>query len=278
MQIFVCKLSFEQQEMTPKKILRLKNILEKAHEDFMLNNEISADALEPALKFQDSTNKEFVSFICSILAYGRIVQVKRNIHALVDPMGEDPAGWLIEQTELDLKKHVKNWKHRFNDSHDMLIMLLILQKIYKDHGSIEKFLNPSQYKNTAELLVAIRSNFYALIPKNKKPKKSFDFFIPDPKLGSASKRMNLYLKWMVRDTEPDLGLWKTFSKDKLIVPLDTHVFKQAKSLQITARNVADLETAIEITEFLKKLDMEDPTRYDFALCHLSINNTLLTWD
>lgn len=264
--------------MTPKKIQRLIKTLEKAHEDFMLNNEISADALEPALKFQDPINKEFVSFICSILAYGRIVQVKKSIHALVDPMGDNPIAWLIKQSEENLKKHVKNWKHRFNDSHDILIMLLILQKVYKDHRSIEVYLNPSQYKDSAQLLIAIHKNFYALIPKNKKPKKSFDFFIPDPKLGSASKRMNLYLKWMVRDTEPDLGLWKTFSKDKLIVPLDTHVFKQAKSLQITDRNTADLQTAIEITDFLKKLDNKDPTRFDFALCHLSINNKLLTWD
>lgn len=264
--------------MTPKKIKRLKNILEKAHEDFLLNNEIIADALEPALKFQNPTDKEFVSFICSILAYGRIVQVKRNIHALVDPMGENPVTWLLKQNEASLKAHVKDWKHRFNTSHDILIMLLVLQKIYSEHGSIERFLKPSQYANVEALLIAIREGFYGLIPKNKKPKKSFDFFIPDPKLGSASKRMNLYLKWMVRDTEPDLGLWKTISKNKLIVPLDTHVFKQAKSLQITNRNTADLQTAIEITEFLRKLDADDPTRYDFALCHLSINNTLLTWD
>lgn len=264
--------------MTPKKLLRLKNTLEKAHEEFLLNNEISADALEPALKFQDPINKEFVSFICSILAYGRIVQVKKSIHALIDPMGEDPVEWLISQSEIDLKKHVKDWKHRFNGSHDILIMLLILQKIYRDYGSIEKFLKPSQYADAVELLIAIRESFYSLIPKNKKPKKSFDFFIPDPKLGSASKRMNLYLRWMVRDSEPDFGIWKTFSKSKLIVPLDTHIFKQAKFLQITNRNMADLQTAIEITTFLKKLDEEDPTRYDFALCHLSINNTLLTWD
>lgn len=264
--------------MTPKKIIRLKNILEKAHDDFMLNNEIIADALEPALKYQNPIDKEFTSFICSILAYGRIVQVKRNIHALIDPMGENPVAWLIEQTESDLKKHVRNWKHRFNDSHDILIMLIILKTIYQKHGSIEKFLQPSKYNSSADLLIAIRTQFYSLIPRNKKPKKSFDFFIPDPHLGSASKRMNLYLKWMVRDTEPDLGLWKSFSKSKLIVPLDTHVFKQAKSLQITNRNVADLQTAIEITDFLKKLDAQDPTRYDFALCHLSINNTILTWD
>src|SRR5690606_18864787 len=103
-------------------------------------------------------------------------------------------------------------------------------------------------------------------------------FIPDPELGSASKRMNLFLKWMVRDTEPDLGLWKKFCKSKLVIPLDTHVFKQAKALQITNRNSADFLTAVEITNFLKKLNAQDPTQYDFALCHLSINNVLLSWD
>lgn len=156
--------------MTPQKIKRLKNILEKAHEDFILNNEISADALEPALKFQNPIDKEFVSFICSILAYGRIVQVKKSIHAIVDPMGENPVAWLIKQNEESLKVLVKNWKHRFNTSHDILIMLLVLQKIYSDHGSIEKFLNPSQHTDVATLLIAIREGFYGLIPKNKKPK------------------------------------------------------------------------------------------------------------
>jgi uncharacterized protein (TIGR02757 family) len=264
--------------MTPKKLIKLKITLEKAHEDFLLNNEIASDALAPALRFQDPSDKEFASFLCSILAYGKIVQIKRSIHAVLDSMGDRPVVWLKKQNDISFKKHLKNWKHRFNDSHDMLIMLLILQKIYSKHGSIEKFLNPSQYQNSADLLLAIRENFYSLIPKNKKPKNSFHFFIPDPKLGSASKRMNLWLKWMVRDTEPDLGLWKSFSKSKLIVPLDTHVFKQAKALQITTRNTADLQTAIEITEFLKRMDHLDPTRFDFALCHLSINNKILSWD
>lgn len=263
--------------MTDKQLKHLKNILEKAHEDFMLNNEIMADALEPALRFQNPIQKEFAAFLCSILAYGRITQVKRSIHAVLDPMGDQPVDWLTSKSELELKKHLKNWKHRFNDSHDMLIMLLILQKVYSNFGSLEKFIEPWKFESVEDLLIAIREKLYSLIPKNKKPKSSFHFFIPDPKLGSASKRMNLFLKWMARDTEPDLGLWKTLPKAKLIIPLDTHVFKQAKSLQITKRNTADLQTAIEITNFLKKLDSEDPTRFDFALCHLSINNTILTW-
>ncbi len=263
--------------MTPKKLQKLRTFLEKAHEEFMLNNEVMADALEPALRFQDPIQKEFAAFLCSILAYGRIAQVKKSIHAVLDPMGDRPVDWLVETSETDLKHHLRNWKHRFNDSHDMLIMLLILKQVYTRYGTLERFVSPEKFDNVRDLLISSREKLYSLIPKNKKPKNSFHFFIPDPKLGSASKRMNLFLKWMARDTEPDLGLWKSLSKDKLIVPLDTHVFKQAKSLQITLRNTADLQTAIEITEFLKKLDSADPTRFDFALCHLSINNTLLTW-
>ncbi len=243
----------------------------------METNEVLYDALEPALKFQNPTDKEFSAFICSIVAYGRIVQVKRNIHAVLDPMGDTPTEWLIKASDVQIKKLVKNWKHRFNTSHDMYLMLLILQKVYRQSESLERFIEPSKYENVSELLLGFRKSLYSLIPKNTRPKKSFHFFIPDPSLGSASKRMNLFLKWMVRDTEPDLGLWQSFCKSKLVIPLDTHVFKQAKALQITNRNTADFATAVEITEFLKKLNSQDPTQYDFALCHLSINNVLLTW-
>src|SRR5690606_21595166 len=178
---------------------------EDAHNDFMENNEVLYDALEPALKFQNPIDREFAAFICSIVAYGRIVQVKRNIHAVLDPMGDSPTQWLIGSEDIHIKKLVKNWKHRFNTSHDMYLMLTILQQVYKRHQNLESFIKPSQYDDTSKLLEGFRKSLYSLIPKSARPKKSFHFFIPDPELGSASKRMNLFLKWMVRDTEPDLG-------------------------------------------------------------------------
>jgi len=261
--------------MTPKKIQNLIRTLDEAHTRFMETNEAFADALGPALKFQDHRDKEFVAFICSVLAYGRIAQVKKSIHAVIDPMGDKPVEWLLRADDKLLTKTYRGWKHRFNTSHDILLFLNLLKQVYAKYQTLESFFEPSKHTDTFAMLVSFRKRFYALIPKNKKPKDSFHFLIPDPELNSASKRMNLFLKWMVRDTEPDFGLWKSYSKDKLIVPLDTHIYKQARSLGMTKRTAADLQTAIEITDFLKKLDPKDPTRFDFALCHLGIHGQIL---
>ncbi len=255
--------------------IRLIKTLDQATKSFFENNEVFYDALEPALQYQKKHDQEFAAFLCSVLAYGRIVQVKRNIHAILDKMGKSPVSCLITIQDKDLKVLLKNWKHRFNTAHDMFIFLKTLQKIYSKAGSLEKYVQPHNCENSFELLKCIYKKIYEAIPKDLKPKDSFHFLIPNPELNSASKRMNLYLKWMIRTDYPDLGLWTTFDKSKLIVPLDTHIYKQAKSLGWTKRSAADLTTALEITDKLRELDPKDPTRFDFALCHLSINGTIL---
>lgn len=255
--------------------IRLIKILDQATKSFFKNNEVLYDALEPALQYTNKQDQEFAAFLCSVLAYGRIVQVKRNIHAILDKMGKNPVSSLIAIQDKELKILLKDWKHRFNTEHDMFIFLKTLQRIYAETGSLEKYVQPDKCKNSFELLNSIYKKFYLAIPNKLKPKNSFHFLIPNPELNSASKRMNLYLKWMIRTDYPDLGLWTTFDKSKLIVPLDTHIYKQAKSLGWTKRSAADLTTALEITDKLRELDPKDPTRFDFALCHLSINGTIL---
>jgi uncharacterized protein (TIGR02757 family) len=255
---------------------RLIRILEKAHHQFLKNNEIFYDALEPALRFQDSRDKEFAAFLCSVLAYGRISQVKKSIHSILDPMGDNPVEFLIQTHKKNLRSITHNWRHRFNTSNDMFVFLKTMQSIYSKHKTLENYIQPQKQPNTFELLKTIYQKFYKAIPSQLKYKKSFDFFVPNPELNSASKRMNLFLKWMVRSEFPDLGLWKSYEPSKLIVPLDTHIYKQAVSLGWTRRSTADLTTALEITEKLRELDPKDPTRFDFALCHLGIRGTILS--
>jgi uncharacterized protein (TIGR02757 family) len=91
-----------------------------------------------------------------------------------------------------------------------------------------------------------------------------------PDKGSACKRMNLYLRWMVRDRDIDFGIWKGIPKDRLIIPLDTHIARIGKCLGLTVRSTADWKMAQEITRSLKRLDPVDPLKYDFALCHQGI--------
>ncbi len=257
---------------------KLKNLLEKTHQEFLKSNEISYDALEPALRYKLKVDIEFAAFICSVLAYGRVAQIKKSIHLILDPMGEFPVKKLVESTDKDLLKLTKNWKHRFNTSSDMFKLLKILQHIYQNHQTLEDFICAKDYVLAFDIIAALNQKFYFLLENTlgfSDSHESFAFFIPDPQRGSACKRMNLFLKWMVRDSAPDLGLWTTFHKKNLIIPLDTHVFKQAKSLGLTKRTTANWQTAQEITQKLSLLDSNDPTRYDFALCHLGIRGKVI---
>jgi len=99
-----------------------------------------------------------------------------------------------------------------------------------------------------------------------------NFMFPDPLKGSACKRQNLFLRWMVRNDELDFGLWKEISTSKLIIPVDTHIAKISKKLYLTKRETVSLKMAEEITNNLKKFDATDPVKYDFALCHIGMRN------
>ncbi len=260
------------------KILNLRILLDKAHLDFIRSNEVQHDALAPALVYKNNQDKELAAFICSILAYGRIAQVKKSIQRVLDPMGKKPSNWLINASDRDILNAVRGWTHRFNTASDMFLMLKILRYIYRSYGSIEKFLKPSHETTARELIENLYAKFHWVLNDEigfVQELDGFAFFLPDPKKGGACKRINLFLKWMVRDQTPDLGLWKKFHKKNLIIPLDTHIYRQAKALKLTKRSIADWKTAEEITTALAKIDPTDPTKYDFALCHLGIRGKII---
>ncbi len=126
----------------------------------------------------------------------------------------------------------------------------------------------SALDNFADFFLSIdTSSIYGL---NIKPRSLTQFFA-SPKKDSACKRMNLFLRWMVRNKDIDLGVWNKIPPSKLIIPLDTHIAKISQCLGLTKRVSLDWKTAKEITESLKKLDPEDPLKYDFALCHQGIS-------
>lgn len=100
-------------------------------------------------------------------------------------------------------------------------------------------------------------------------------FFPNPQKGSPCKRINLFLRWMVRSSDVDFGLWTGIKPSQLIIPLDIHIFNVSKKLDITQRNTQTLKTAIDITEFFKKINPEDPLKYDFVLCHNHMEKSIL---
>jgi len=262
--------------MNQQNVKRLRKILDKALEDFIEQNEVLADALGPAFAFKRWHDQELAAFICSILAYGKVSQINRNIRKILDPMGASPHEWLMNAKLKDLKKISKNWYHRFNNEKDILTMLQVLQKIYSEYGSIEKFIGADESFGAYEVIEKFAAGIDKILLDLPAPDKSFWFFIPRPSDGSACKRMNLFLRWMVGRSATDFNLWSTIHTRNLVIPLDVHIFRQAHSLKLTRRKQANWETAVEITNSLKHLDPLDPTKYDFALCHLGMRGNVLS--
>jgi uncharacterized protein (TIGR02757 family) len=175
-------------------------------------------------------------------------------------------------------KYLKGLSYRFNTEKDILCLIYITSHILKRWGSL-KNLFYSHYRpqhddieeainNFVECMLAIDTS--PVYGKDIKPYGLKQFF-PSPEKGSACKRMNLFLRWMVRYRDIDFGIWDEIPPSKLIIPLDTHIARISRCLGLTERASSDWKTAKEITESLKRLDPGDPLKYDFALCHLGIS-------
>jgi uncharacterized protein (TIGR02757 family) len=161
---------------------------------------------------------------------------------------------------------LSSFKHRFTTGTEMADFLINILKILKEDGSIEKYFfkgyNPSSV-NLENAIYSFARRFNAMTPTPT--------LMPDHDKKSSFKRLNLFLRWMIRKDDVDLGVWKKIPRSKLIIPLDTHMFRISRRLGITMRKQPDMKTAIEITDFFRKISPDDPVKYDFALTRPGIN-------
>jgi uncharacterized protein (TIGR02757 family) len=171
-------------------------------------------------------------------------------------------------------------KHRFNSAEDIGILLTLLGEALRKHESLEKTFENSIKKNDLSANATLSSKLESFIDEltgmNTGPYPTVEksgawFFFPRPSGGSACKRLLLFLKWMTGTGPMTLGLWKTLSSRELLVPVDTHILRLARHLGLTKKKQASWQTAEEISRALAVLTPEDPTRFDFALCHLGIS-------
>jgi uncharacterized protein (TIGR02757 family) len=265
--------------MNPARAKALKQTLDLALDEFVKSGEVLSDALEPALRYNDWHDRELSAFICAVIAYGRVEHIKKSIHRILDPMGSHPHQWLMTSSENDLIDLTQPWAHRFNSNADMLLLLKILKKIYVRYGSLEACFSAQPVSNAFQLIENFVTGVESLLNEDlggsPRTNESFWFFLPKPSRGSACKRMNLFLRWMIGRGPLDFGLWTKFTPAILVIPLDVHVLRQARSLRLTRRKQADWIAAEEVTRALRHLDPDDPVQFDFALCHLGMRGRIL---
>ncbi len=239
-----------------------------------------SDPLKFVHQYSDPTDQEVVAFIASALAYGGVPQIFQIVSQVLSKLGDSPARFLKNYSLSEHRFLFKKIYYRFHQSRDFNLLIYLLAKIYQEEGSLGASFKKYFKKEDLDLACALTqwtkeilshevSPFYSSgkIPQNAPVR----FFFSSPADGSSCKRLNLFLRWMVRGPDGiDLGLWNFISPAQLVIPLDTHIYKIARSLGLTRRKSPNWKMAQEITAHLKSLDPQDPIKYDFALTRLGI--------
>ncbi|MBK7630475.1 MAG: TIGR02757 family protein [Ignavibacteriales bacterium] len=235
---------------------------------------LEPDPLQFLYMFKDERDIEVVGLITSIFAYGNVKQIENTLKKFILIFNGKPYLFIKNfSVENDLKK-LAGMKHRFYTEDDIIKLFLILSKEIKKYKSIKQIFLQGYNISDDNVKNAISnfSNHYLKSFEQSfgKISNGLKFMFPLPEKGSACKRINLYLRWMVRNDQLDFGLWNEIPTSKLIIPVDTHVARISKSLKLTKSRIANWKMAEEITQNLKKFDAVDPIKYDFAICHIGI--------
>lgn len=253
--------------------LNLKEKLDYHYKAFD-KTKIEPDPLQFLHLYSNPLDIELIGFTASVFAYGNVKQIINTLKKITYIMGDSPVDYLLNSDNRTIKKDFQNIVHRFYSSEDVITLFIILKKIYASHGTIKNLFLETQSVsdiNIKNALSAFSVEMLNIAKLNKREAgRGVQFMFPDPEKRSACKRMNLFLRWMVRKDELDFGLWSEIPTEKLIIPVDTHVANVCKMLKLTNRKISDWKMAEEITENLKKFDPHDPVKYDFAICHIGM--------
>ncbi|MBA4374449.1 MAG: TIGR02757 family protein [Thermodesulfovibrio sp.] len=256
----------------------LRQTLDRFYRDYDFQTRLLHDPIEFPHRYKDSLDIEIVGFISTCLAYGKVELFKAVLEQLFSKMGSSPHDFILSTGVAKQKKLFAGIKYRFNENEDILCLFYILKQILRQHESLYRLFRAHDHSGESTIesgLVGIMEtaravNTSAVYGKNLRPAGLQQFF-SSPAQGSACKRANLFLRWMIRDRDIDFGIWKEIPKNRLVIPLDTHIARISRCLAFTARKTQDWSMAVEITEALKRFDPEDPLKYDFALCHHGIS-------
>jgi uncharacterized protein (TIGR02757 family) len=266
------------QDRSVKPVPSLRHTLDRLYADFN-RADSAADPVQLVSRFDRADDREVVGFCAASLAFGRVGAVIRSVERVLAVMGSSPAAYVRGFNPGRERSAFEGLVHRWTRGTDLMALLWVLRQMLEHDGSIERFflagydpsasdVGPALDRFSAAALALDLECAYGRVPA----RPGVAYFFPRPSDGSGCKRLNLFLRWMVRRDALDFGIWSGVSPAKLVIPLDTHVVRVGRCLQLTRRATPGWRMAREITESLRRLDPDDPVKYDYALCHLGMMN------
>jgi uncharacterized protein (TIGR02757 family) len=274
----------------------LKETLDRLYTEFNYPDS-ATDPIQIVRRFPSNADREVVAFVAASLAFGRVASVLQSIERVLAIMGPSPAAFV---RAFDPKRDGRAFSdvvHRWTRGQDVAALIWVMRQMIDESGSIEGFFVAQAFRPAigrraalkgcatfdSEMAAMLESfseramalNLKAIYGRGFRPTRGCPgvaYFFPRPSTGSGCKRLNLFLRWMVRHDALDLGVWTRVPPSKLIVPLDTHVIRVGRCLQLTRYTSPGWRMAEDITASLRKFDPDDPVKYDFALCHIGMMN------
>jgi uncharacterized protein (TIGR02757 family) len=217
---------------------------------------------------------EVAGFLAASLAYGRVEQIEKSLDELLGLMGESPFEF-VRNFDGQKSARLDGFKHRFTTGRDISDLLFLLKDGLAECGSIEKFFVRGYSKGDKNIIGALTKFCESLLEMYGKKcggpaGRGLRYLLVSPDRGSACKRLNLFLRWMVRDDDVDTGLWKSVEPSALVVPVDVHMARLCRVLGFYQQKTVSLSAALTITESFAKIEPSDPVKYDFALSRIGI--------
>lgn len=250
--------------------LALKNFLDKKVTEYNQPSFIANDPICIPHRFTKKQDVEIAAFFASMFAWGNRTTIINKTMELLTLMDNDPHNFILHHSDRELQTMLA-FKHRTFNTTDLLYFLLFLKHHYTAQASLETAFTAwmtAGDENIEKALTGFHHYFFSLDDAPVRTKKH----IATPARGSTCKRLCMFLRWMVRrdDCGVDFGLWQTISPAQLVCPIDVHVGRVTRQLELINRAQTDWQTALELTHELKKFDAADPVKYDFALFSLGV--------
>ncbi len=247
----------------------IKSFLDEKANQYENSSFISSDPIQIPHQFTQKEDIEIAAFLTATIAWGQRKTIINSANKMMSLLENSPHDFILSHSNKDLQsKSFLDFKHRTFNGLDFCHFLQALQYIYKNCGGLENLY--SKYSNDEYLHEAIHNfkKIFFSIPHPARTQKH----VADPLKNSAAKRIYMFLRWMVRENKKgvDFGLWKTIKPSQLSCPLDLHSGVVARKLGLIKRKANDFKSLLELDTYLRKMDKEDPVKYDFALFGLSV--------
>lgn len=251
---------------------KLKILLDKLVETYETSDFIKDDPIQFPHRFSKKEDIEIAGFIASLFAFGKRELFIKKLNQFLEISDNKPFYYVQNGNFSQISE--QNFNYRFIKPDDMVQMLKILHSLYKNDGGLENLFKKGyelslKTNSKQDLFKYVTDYFYSRVKENTGA--GFYFMFPNPYKGGAMKRMCMFLRWMIRKSDVDLGIWNFMPKSELLIPLDVHVGRISKEMGILTRKANDFKSVLEITDKLCEFCPEDPIKYDFAMFGYGVN-------